>query len=82
MTDTKLVLMLGIVSGIGMLAWAVSGVITDRIHSKDYGIKHGQRTYARCLHRSEEPVCFWVTCATCATVGFAVLTVLTTLLVR
>ena len=79
---TKAVLVLGVFSGIGMLAWALSGVITGKILIKSYGDENGERRYSRYVFKDEEPAWFWAHCAIYATVGIAVLTVVTRLLMR
>ncbi|HZV94262.1 MAG TPA: hypothetical protein VFF72_13670 [Caldimonas sp.] len=80
MSDTKIVLVLGLVCGIGMLGWALSGVVTGRILTKTYGNdEDGERRYSRHVYRSEEPVWFWVNCATYGIVGIAVLLVVAAL---
>ncbi len=83
MHQTSLVLMLGLISGVGMLAWAVSGVVKGEIYTKGSGGNDdGQPTYAHLVCRNEEPLQFWVTCATYATVGLAVLAFVTVLFFR
>jgi hypothetical protein len=82
MNGTKIVLVLGIFSGLGMLAWAMSGLITGKILTKSYGSEGGERRYSRYVFRDEEPVWFWVLCATYGAVGMAVLAVVILLLMR
>ena len=82
MSETRLVLFLGLISGFGMLGWALSGVITGRILTKTYDNEDGERRYSRYVLRSEEPVWFWVNCATYGIVGIAVLVVVAGLLLR
>lgn len=73
MTETRIVLCLGLVAGIGVIVWALSGVMTGRILTKSYGRDDdGERRYSRYVQRSEEPIWFWVNCATYAVVGIAV----------
>lgn len=82
MNETKVVLMLGFISGAGMLAWALSGVVTGKILTKSYGSDDGQRRYSRYVFRDEEPVWFWLLCTTYGTVGIGVLVVVTRLFMR
>lgn len=74
MTDSKFVLMLGVVSAVGMFGWGVSGVLTGRILDKSYGrAADGSRRFSRYVKRSEEPVWFWVLCGTYMILGIALL---------
>lgn len=82
MNETRVVLFLGLLSGMGMLGWALWGLITGRILTKSYRNEDGERRYSRCVFRSEEPVWFWVTCATYGIVGVAVLVFDVALLMR
>jgi hypothetical protein len=82
MNATKLVLILGVVSGIGMLAWAASGVVMGKILTKSYGGDDGQRRYSRYVFRDQEPVWFWVLCTTYGMVGIGVLVAVTRLITR
>ncbi len=80
--ETTFVLVLGIIAGIGMLAWAASGLLAGKILTKSYGSESGERRYSRYVFRNEEPVWFWTLCAIYGAVGVAVLAVATGLLMR
>lgn len=83
MNETTLVLLLGLVAGVGMLAWAVFGAVTGRIYTEGSGGNDDdRRTYARLVCRNREPARFWLTCITYGTVGVAVLAVVTLMLFR
>ncbi len=74
---------LGVICGLGMLAWAGHGVATCQIHAKDGG-RRNDRQFKRhyLIVRAEQPVQFWLTCATYAAVGVVVLLFATLLIVR
>lgn len=82
MNQTTIVLVIGLFSGGGMVAWAMSGAFTGKILTKSYGTEDGTRRYARYVFRTEEPAWFWALCATYATVGIAILVIVIRLLMR
>ena len=83
MAVSNLVLVFGVVAGIAMFGWGLSGVLTGRILGKTYGrADDGEREFARDVLRSGEPLWFWLLCGTYMAVGAALLAIVVWLSLR